>query len=79
MHLFIDGELAAEPMNIEWLAQTVGSSSGLCIGRNSDAGEHHLGKIDDVALWRRALLPEEVQKLFGAGTSAGDLFATEGG
>ena len=79
VHLFIDGELAAEPMNIEWLAQTVGSSSGLCIGRNSDAGEHHLGKIDDVALWRRALLPEEVQKLFGAGTSAGDLFATEGG
>ena len=77
VHLFVDGVLSADPMGIDWLVKTLGSGSGLCIGGKSGGRHFHLGKVDDVALWQRALLPEEVEKLFQAGTSAGDLFATE--
>ena len=78
--LFLDGELVAEKRKVEALAvKTIGSPSGLCIGRNSDDQQHHLGKIDDVALWHRALLPEEIEKIFQSGEAAGDLFEAEPG
>ena len=73
IHLFIDGVLVAEKAATLLEGRTIGSSSGLCIGRNSDDQQHHPGKIDDVALWRRALLGEEVEKIFQSGQSAGDL------
>ncbi|MFP6884815.1 MAG: LamG-like jellyroll fold domain-containing protein [Roseibacillus sp.] len=81
VHLFLDGELAGESLKVDLLAGgTIGSHSGLCIGRNSDDQQHHLGKIDEVALWHRALLPEEIEKIFRSGQSgeaAGDLFDAE--
>ena len=81
VHLFLDGVLAGESLKVDLLAGgTIGSHSGLCIGRNSDDQQHHLGKIDDVALWHRALLPEEIEKIFQSGQSgeaAGDLFEAE--
>ena len=78
LHLFLDGVLAGEALKVDLLAGgTIGSHSGLCIGRNSDDQQHHPGKIDDVALWHRALLPEEIEKIFQSGEAAGDLFDTE--
>ncbi len=81
VHLFLDGELVGESLKVDLLAGgTIGSHSGLCIGRNSDDQQHHLGKIDEVALWHRALLPEEIEKIFRSGQSgeaAGDLFDAE--
>ena len=77
VHLFIDGVLSADPMGIDWVVKTLDSGSGLCIGGKPGGGHFHRGAVDDVALWHRALLPEEIEKLFEAGTSAGDLFATE--
>ena len=70
--------LAGEALKVDLLAGgTIGSHSGLCIGRNSDDQQHHPGKIDDVALWHRALLPEEIEKIFQSGEAAGDLFDAE--
>ena len=78
LHLFLDGVLAGEALKVDLLAGgTIGSHSGLCIGRNSDDQQHHPGKIDDVALWHRALLPEEIEKIFQSGEAAGDLFDAE--
>ena len=77
VHLFIDGVPSADPMGIDWVVKTLDSGSGLCIGGKPGGGHFHRGAVDDVALWHRALLPEEIEKLFEAGTSAGDLFATE--
>ena len=74
MSLFLNGALAEESKTATLLAgKTIGSSSGLCIGRNSDDQQHHLGKIDDVAVWHRALLPEEIERIFQSGKAAGDL------
>ena len=78
LRLFLDGVLAGEALKVDLLAGgTIGSHSGLCIGRNSDDQQHHPGKIDDVALWHRALLPEEIEKIFQSGEAAGDLFEAE--
>lgn len=75
IQVFIDGALAAEKVAAALLdGKTIGASSGLCIGRNSDDQQHHSGKIDDVALWRRALLPEEIERIFQSEQSAGGLF-----
>ncbi len=75
IQVFIDGALAAEKGAAALLeGKTIGASSGLCIGRNSDDQQHHSGKIDDVALWRRALLPEEIERIFQSEKSAGELF-----
>ena len=75
IQVFIDGALAAEKVAAALLdGKTIGASSGLCIGRNSDDQQHHPGKIDDVVLWRRAVLPEEIEKIFQSGQSAGGLF-----
>ena len=72
--LFLNGVLAEESKTATLLAgKTIGSSSGLCIGRNSDDQQHHLGEIDDVAVWHRALLPEEIERIFQSGEAAGDL------
>ena len=75
VQVFIDGALVAEKVAAALLdGQTIGASSGLCIGRNSDDQQHHSGKIDDVALWRRALLPEEIERIFQSEQSVGGLF-----
>ncbi len=75
IQLFINGVLAAEKVAASLLdGKTIGASSGLCIGRNSDDQQHHAGKIDDVVLWRRALLPEEIERIFQSEQSAGGLF-----
>ena len=75
IQLFIDGALVEQKVAMALLdGKTIGASSGLCIGRNSDDQQHHPGKIDDVVLWRRALLPEEIEKIFQSGQSAGWLF-----
>ena len=75
MQVFINGVLAAEKVAAALLeGKTIGASSGLCIGRNSDDQQHHAGKIDDVVLWRRALLPEEIERIFQSEQSAGGLF-----
>jgi len=76
--LFLDGELAATERKVEVLAggKTIGSPSGLSIGRTSGPERFHLGKIDDVVLWSRALLPVEIKEIFESaedGKSAGDL------
>ncbi|MEC9055802.1 MAG: LamG domain-containing protein, partial [Verrucomicrobiota bacterium] len=74
MSLFLNGVLAEDPKTATLLSgKTIGSSSGLCIGRNSDDQQHHPGKIDDVAVWHRALLPEEIERIFQSGKAAGDL------
>jgi hypothetical protein len=53
------------------------SHSGLSIGRNSDDKQHHRGKLDDIAVWHRALLPEEVEKVFESGKGLGEVLNEE--
>lgn len=78
VHLFIDGLLAVEPQKVKLLeGKTIGSRTGLSIGRNSDDKQHHPGMIDDVALWHRALLPEEIEKIYKAEKAAGEIFEAE--
>ena len=55
----------------------IGAASGLSIGRNSDDKQPHLGKLDDVALWNRALLPEEIEKIYESGKGLGEMFEEE--
>ncbi|MCH2064747.1 MAG: LamG domain-containing protein, partial [Roseibacillus sp.] len=74
--LFLDGE-RKDSRKVEALAgKTIESPSGLSIGRTSDPERFHLGKIDDVVLWSRALLPVEIKEIFESaedGKSAGAL------
>ncbi len=78
MYLFLNGVQAGDPKTASLLSgKTIGSSSGLCIGRNSDDQQHHPGKIDDVAVWHRALLPQEIERIFQSGKAAGDLLDAE--
>lgn len=75
--LFLNGELMDDRKMSLLEDADIDSNSGLSIGRNSDDEQHHLGALDDVVLWRRALLPEEVKKIYESGKSIGDLFNVE--
>ena len=75
--LFIDGKLMGDRRASALKAKTIGASSGLSLGRNSDDRQEHRGKLDEIALWRRALLPEEVEKIHEAGQSLGEVFEAE--
>ncbi|NIP97164.1 MAG: LamG domain-containing protein, partial [Akkermansiaceae bacterium] len=75
--LFIDGKLVAD-RRMRMLGEgNLPSGSGLSIGRNSDDRQHHRGKIDDLAIWRRALLPEEIEKIVSSGKGLGEIFEEE--
>lgn len=75
--LFLNGKQVSD-RKIKLLEDAaLDSNSGLSIGRNSDDEQHHLGALDDVVMWRRALLPEEVNKIYESGKSIGDLFDEE--
>lgn len=77
MSLFIDGELMDHHRASVLKTKTIGASSGLSLGKNSDDRQEHRGKLDEIALWRRALLPEEVEKIYEAGQSLGEVFEAE--
>ncbi|MFP6859014.1 MAG: LamG-like jellyroll fold domain-containing protein [Roseibacillus sp.] len=75
--IFLDGELVAD-QRVSLLEDNILiSNSGLSIGRNSDDKQHHRGKLDDIAVWHRALLPEEVEKVFESGKGLGEVFNEE--
>ena len=75
--LFIDGKLMGDRRASALKTKTIGASSGLSLGRNSDDRQEHRGKLDEIAFWRRALLPEEVEKIHEAGQSLGEVFEAE--
>jgi hypothetical protein len=58
--------------------QTIESSSGLSIGRISDGKDYHRGKIDDVAIWKRVLLPDEIKEIYESEKGLGEIFYSEG-
>jgi hypothetical protein len=41
-----------------------GKVAGPCIENLPDEAYHHLGSLDDIGIWNRALTPEEVQELY---------------
>jgi hypothetical protein len=77
LRLFLNGQLVADQRVDALEGLTVGSHSGLSVGKNSDDTQFHRGMIDDVVLWRRALLPEEIEEVFEADKPAGDLLDAE--
>ena len=71
--VFLDGEMLVD-QRVGLLANsTIASNSGLSIGRNSDDQQYHRGMLDDVAMWRRALLPDEVTRIFESGLDGKEL------
>ncbi len=77
VQMFIDGALVADE-KVDFLREgLIGSNSGLSLGKNSDGRQHHRGKLDDVALWRRVLVPVEIEKLCKSGVGLGEMFEDE--
>lgn len=66
--LYLDGEIVDSDIRRSMLRDaSIDSHSGLTIGGNSDGDQHHRGKLDDLAIWHRALLPEEVLEIYERG------------
>jgi hypothetical protein len=75
--LFLDGQLVNETALPFSKGEKIESASGLSIGKNSDGSDHHRGKIDEVAIWNRLLLPEEIEEVYEGETGLGAVFNAE--
>jgi hypothetical protein len=59
--IYIDGILAAQGSNLSF-----SNFSNIIFGMRSDNSFHFKGSLDDIAIYNRALTPQEVQSLFTA-------------
>lgn len=75
--LFLDGRLVEERQLSFPKDEKLAANSGLALGRNSDGKDHHLGKLDDIAIWRRVLVPEEIERIHESETGLGAVFNRE--
>ncbi|WP_432020471.1 LamG domain-containing protein [Streptomyces sp. 1222.5] len=84
IQLFINGRPQGQPVQLSKTASTYSpwtATEGLQFGRSKVAGkygEYHFGLLDEVAVWQRALQPEEVAeeaRVNQAGVPANELVA----
>ena len=77
VRIYLDGEPVAA-RHVDFLGRsTITSTSGLSIGRKSDDKQHHHGKLDEIAIWRRTLAPAEVERIFNAEQRLRSIFDAE--
>ena len=67
--IYINGSFVTD-VNIGLTPQT--NNSSLSFGFDPSAGRYHLGKIDDIAIYNRALTPQEIQNLYSGSTETFD-------
>ena len=73
----IDGKAVSHTVSKVIKGGTIDAGAGLMIGGPANAKLQHRGKVDDIAIWERALSPAEIKKLFTAGKALGDLLSRE--
>ena len=74
LRTYVDGTSCS---SVSWSGNNTATDTDLTIGVRPPS-EYFKGSIDDVAIWKRVLLPDEIKEIYESEKGLGEIFYSEG-